>query len=112
MFSFSVLSSPVAVYHVTVVVNVSHTSLHCREAWGSEPVFSWLHEQAKVDSSLGRLSDDNSTLYVTSPLCGHYTCRVSNKLGYSSGTYVTGKSLRSRWIRSRLCLFHSVSCSL
>lgn len=78
-----------AVYHVSVMVNVSHTSLHCREAWGTDPVFSWLHEKAKIDGSLGHLSDDNSTLYVTSPLCGHYTCMVSNRLGYSSATYVS-----------------------
>ncbi|KAL2084049.1 hypothetical protein ACEWY4_019567 [Coilia grayii] len=78
------------VYHVSVMVNVSHTSLHCKEAWGTEPLFTWLHDQAKVDSSLGQLSADNTTLYVKTPhFCGLFTCMVSNRLGYSSATYTS-----------------------
>lgn len=76
-----------AVHHVSVMVNASHTSLHCKEAWGTEPEFSWLHEQAKLDTTFGRLSEDNSTLYITAPLCGDYTCIVRNKLGHCSATY-------------------------
>ncbi|XP_062394578.1 uncharacterized protein si:dkeyp-97a10.2 [Sardina pilchardus] len=78
-----------AVHHVSVMVNVSHTSLHCKEAWGTQPVFSWMHEQAKVDGSHGRLSPDNSTLFVTARLCGLFTCVVSNRLGHSSATYTS-----------------------
>ncbi|XP_012684620.2 peroxidasin-like protein isoform X1 [Clupea harengus] len=75
------------VHHVSVMVNVSHTSLHCMEAWGTEPVFSWLHDNAKADGSLGQLSADNSTLYVTSRLCGQFTCVVRNKLGHCSASH-------------------------
>ncbi|KAJ3598467.1 hypothetical protein NHX12_001977, partial [Muraenolepis orangiensis] len=76
------------VHHVSVGVNVSVSSLVCTEAWGTDPVFSWLHERAAVTAVVGRVSADGKTLAVShSPLCGHFTCMVSNKLGYSSATY-------------------------
>ncbi|XP_076135781.1 uncharacterized protein LOC143118636 [Alosa pseudoharengus] len=84
-----VVEEYLAVYHVSVMVNVSHTSLHCKEAWGTQPVFSWLHEQVKVDGSQGHVSADNSTLYITAHFCGKFTCVVSNKLGHSSATYTS-----------------------
>ncbi|XP_061530598.1 uncharacterized protein si:dkeyp-97a10.2 isoform X2 [Phycodurus eques] len=77
-----------AVHHVSVSINVSHSSLVCGEAWGTEPQFSWLHERDAVTGSVGRVSTDGATLVVTKvPICGHFTCVVSNKLGYSSATY-------------------------
>lgn len=76
-----------AVHHVSVMVNVSHSVLHCREAWGTEPVFSWFHEQAAVTEATGKVFDSGSTLQLSIPLCGHFTCVVSNKLGHSSATY-------------------------
>uniref|UniRef100_H3D3H6 Si:dkeyp-97a10.2 n=1 Tax=Tetraodon nigroviridis TaxID=99883 RepID=H3D3H6_TETNG len=77
-----------AVHHVSVSINISHSSLVCGEAWGTEPRFSWLYERVAVDSTVGRVSNDGTTLYVTkNALCGHFTCTVSNKLGYSSATY-------------------------
>ncbi|XP_037129921.1 uncharacterized protein si:dkeyp-97a10.2 isoform X2 [Syngnathus acus] len=77
-----------AVHHVSVSINVSHSSLVCGEAWGTEPQFSWLHERDAVTGSVGRVSPDGATLVVTKvPICGHFTCVVSNKLGYSSATY-------------------------
>ncbi|XP_077432780.1 uncharacterized protein LOC144058273 isoform X2 [Vanacampus margaritifer] len=77
-----------AVHHVTVSINVSHSSLVCGEAWGTEPQFSWLHERDAVTGSVGRVSADGATLVVTKlPICGHFTCVVSNKMGYSSATY-------------------------
>ncbi|KAL7836059.1 hypothetical protein SRHO_G00284060 [Serrasalmus rhombeus] len=76
-----------AVHHVSVMVNVSHSVLHCREAWGTDPVFSWLHEQAAVTEAVGKVSADGSSLQLSIPLCGHFTCVVSNKLGHSSATY-------------------------
>ncbi|XP_061814733.1 uncharacterized protein [Nerophis lumbriciformis] len=76
------------VHHVTVSINASHSLLVCGEAWGTEPHFSWLHERAAVTQSVGRLSEDGSRLLVTKvPLCGHFTCIVSNQLGYSAATY-------------------------
>ncbi|CAL8248254.1 unnamed protein product [Lota lota] len=76
------------VHHVSVGVNVSVSSLVCTEAWGTDPIFSWLHERAAVTAALGHVSPDGKTLVVShSPLCGHFTCMVSNKLGYSSATY-------------------------
>ncbi|XP_030214104.1 uncharacterized protein si:dkeyp-97a10.2 [Gadus morhua] len=76
------------VHHVSVGVNDSHSSLVCTEAWGTDPTFSWLHDRAAVTAALGRVSPDGKTLAVShSPLCGHFTCVVSNKLGYSSATY-------------------------
>ncbi|XP_063054826.1 uncharacterized protein si:dkeyp-97a10.2 [Engraulis encrasicolus] len=84
------------VYHVSVMVNVSHTSLHCKEAWGTEPVFSWFHDLTAVERSKGRLSSDNTTLYVQTPhICGTFTCTVSNRLGYSSASYKTEPCERS-----------------
>ncbi|XP_036413858.1 uncharacterized protein si:dkeyp-97a10.2 [Colossoma macropomum] len=76
-----------AVHHVSVMVNVSHSVLHCREAWGTDPVFSWLHEKAAVTEAVGKVSTDGSSLQLSIPLCGHFTCVVSNKLGHSSATY-------------------------
>ncbi|XP_062841570.1 uncharacterized protein si:dkeyp-97a10.2 [Trichomycterus rosablanca] len=76
-----------AVHHVSVMVNVSHDILHCTEAWGTEPVFRWLHEQEVVTEDVGRVSADGASLYLKSKLCGHFTCVVSNKLGHSSDTY-------------------------
>ncbi|KAK1806378.1 hypothetical protein P4O66_004901, partial [Electrophorus voltai] len=70
--------------HVSVMVNVSHSS---QEAWGTDPTFTWLHEKVSVTEALGRMSPDGSSLYLAGPLCGHFTCVVSNKLGHSSATY-------------------------
>ncbi|XP_067094652.1 neurotrimin [Osmerus mordax] len=78
----------VAVHHVSVSVNASHASLFCAEAWGSEPRFTWLHDNAAVTTALGRVSADGKTLFFSStPVCGHFTCVVSNRLGHSSATY-------------------------
>ncbi|KAM9436866.1 uncharacterized protein Hap1MRO34_001225 [Clarias gariepinus] len=77
----------VAVHHVSVMVNVSHSILHCMEAWGTEPVFHWLHEKVAVTDAVGHVSPDGTTLHLNTPLCGHFTCLVSNKLGHSSSTY-------------------------
>lgn len=80
-----------AVHHVSVSINISHSSLVCGETWGTEPHFSWLYERVAVDNAVGRVSIDGTTLYVTkTPFCGHFTCTVSNKLGYSSATYTAG----------------------
>ncbi|KAI3360568.1 hypothetical protein L3Q82_002438 [Scortum barcoo] len=77
-----------AVHHVSVSINVSHSSLVCGEAWGTEPQFSWLYERVAITKAVGRVSKDGTTLFVNmTPLCGHFTCMVSNKLGYSSATY-------------------------
>ncbi|XP_057195343.1 uncharacterized protein si:dkeyp-97a10.2 isoform X2 [Triplophysa rosa] len=76
-----------AVNHVSVMVNVSHSVLHCMEAWGSEPTFTWLHEKVVVTEEVGRVSADGRSLHVSGTFCGHFTCVVSNKLGYSSATY-------------------------
>ncbi|XP_016110359.1 uncharacterized protein [Sinocyclocheilus grahami] len=76
-----------AVHHVSVMVNVSHSVLHCMEAWGTEPTFTWLHEQVVVTEKVGRVSADGTSLYVSGTFCGHFTCVVSNKLGHSSATY-------------------------
>lgn len=81
----------VAVHHVSVSVNASHASLFCSEAWGSEPRFSWLHENMAVTAATGRVSPDGRTLFFSSvPACGHFTCLVSNTLGHSSATYTAG----------------------
>ncbi|XP_048009204.1 uncharacterized protein si:dkeyp-97a10.2 isoform X2 [Megalobrama amblycephala] len=76
-----------AVNHVSVMVNVSHSVLHCMEAWGTEPSFSWLHEKVAVTEKVGHVSADGTSLIVSSTFCGHFTCVVSNKLGHSSATY-------------------------
>ncbi|XP_033496875.1 uncharacterized protein LOC117266049 [Epinephelus lanceolatus] len=77
-----------AVHHVSVSINVSHSSLVCGEAWGTEPHFSWLHERVAITQTVGIVSKDGTTLFVNkTPICGHFTCMVSNKLGYSSATY-------------------------
>ncbi|XP_029360544.1 uncharacterized protein LOC115045151 isoform X2 [Echeneis naucrates] len=77
-----------AVHHVSVSINVSHSSLVCGEAWGTDPHFSWLHEKNSITKTVGKVSTDGTTLFVTMlPICGHFTCMVGNKLGYSSATY-------------------------
>ncbi|XP_070822906.1 uncharacterized protein [Chaetodon trifascialis] len=77
-----------AVHHVSVSINVSHSLLVCGEAWGTEPHFSWLYERVAITKTVGSVSKDGTTLLVTmTPFCGHFTCVVSNKLGYSSATY-------------------------
>lgn len=77
-----------AVHHVSVSINVSHSLLVCGEAWGTDPQFSWLYEKVALTSNVGTVSKDGTTLYVTkTPFCGHFTCMVKNKLGYSSATY-------------------------
>lgn len=82
---------PEAVHHVSVSINTSHSSLVCGEAWGTDPHFSWLHERAAITKSVGRVSKDGATLILNmTPICGHFTCMVSNQLGYSSATYTAG----------------------
>lgn len=82
-----------AVHHVSVSINVSHSSLVCGEAWGTDPHFSWLYERVAITKTVGSVSKDGTTLLVTmTPFCGHFTCVVSNKLGYSSATYTAGAS--------------------
>lgn len=77
-----------AVHHVSVSINVSHSCLVCGEAWGTNPHFSWLHERAAISQAVGRVSLDGATLFITmTPICGHFTCIVGNKLGYTSATY-------------------------
>ncbi|XP_026228786.1 uncharacterized protein si:dkeyp-97a10.2 [Anabas testudineus] len=77
-----------AVHHVSVSINVSHSLLICGEAWGTDPHFSWLHERVAITKAVGRVSKDGATLFVSmTPICGHFTCLVSNKLGHSSATY-------------------------
>lgn len=77
-----------AVHHVSVRMNMSHSSLICGEAWGTDPHFSWLYESVAVAKAVGKISKDGTTLFVTmTPICGHFTCMVSNKLGDSSATY-------------------------
>ncbi|XP_029593478.1 uncharacterized protein LOC115177109 [Salmo trutta] len=77
-----------AVHHPSVRVNVSHSSLFCVETWGTDLKFSWLHERAAIADAVGHVSADGKTLFISSaPICGHFTCMVSNKLGHSSATY-------------------------
>lgn len=77
---------------MSVSINVSHSSLVCGEAWGTEPHFSWLYEHVAITSAVGTVSKDGTTLYVTkSPFCGQFTCTVSNKLGHSTATYTAGE---------------------
>lgn len=76
------------VHHVSVSINVSHSLLVCGEAWGTDPHFSWLHERVAITRSVGMISKDGTTLFVTmAPICGHFTCMVSNKRSHSSATY-------------------------
>lgn len=78
---------------MSVSINVSHASLLCGEAWGTEPRFSWFHERVAVTDAVGRVSGDGTTLFVTrTPFCGHFTCVVSNKLGHSAASYTAGTS--------------------
>lgn len=77
-----------AVHHVSVSINISHSLLVCGEAWGTDPSFSWLYERAAVTQTVGKISNDGTTLFVSmTPICGHFTCMISNKLGYSTATY-------------------------
>uniref|UniRef100_A0A1A7YAB3 Immunoglobulin domain-containing protein n=1 Tax=Iconisemion striatum TaxID=60296 RepID=A0A1A7YAB3_9TELE len=77
-----------AVHHVSVSINMSHSSLVCGEAWGTDPSFSWLYERGAVTQTVGRVSGDGTTLFVSlKPICGHFTCVVRNKMGDSSATY-------------------------
>ncbi|XP_076004705.1 uncharacterized protein LOC142999148 isoform X2 [Genypterus blacodes] len=77
-----------AVHHVSVSINVSHSTLVCGEAWGTDPHFNWLHERASITKIVGSVSSDGTVLFVSlTPICGDFTCRVSNKLGYSTATY-------------------------
>jgi len=86
-----------AVNHVSVSINVSHSSLVCGEAWGTEPNFSWLYERATIPQTVGKVSKDGTILVLTmTPICGHFTCMVGNKLGYSSATYTAGTFELSR----------------
>lgn len=76
------------VHHVSVSINMTHSSLVCAEAWGTNASFRWLHERAAITQTVGKVSKDGTTLFVTkTPICGHFTCMVSNKLGYSTATY-------------------------
>ncbi|KAJ8289556.1 hypothetical protein GJAV_G00002650 [Gymnothorax javanicus] len=80
----------VAVHHVTVAIeatNASHSLLLCREAWGTEPQYSWLHEGAVLGEEEGQVSTNGMELRLSAQLCGHFTCVVSNRLGHSSATY-------------------------
>ncbi|XP_077077647.1 uncharacterized protein LOC143730944 [Siphateles boraxobius] len=76
-----------AVNHVSVMVNVSHSVLHCMEAWGTDPSFTWLYEKVVVTGKVGHVSADGTSLVVSGTFCGHFTCVVRNKLGHSSATY-------------------------
>lgn len=92
-FSFLCLLSFLseAVHHPSVRVNASHSSLFCVETWGTDLKFSWLHERAAIADAVGHVSADGKTLFISSaPICGHFTCMVSNKLGHSSATYTAG----------------------
>ncbi|KAL0171246.1 hypothetical protein M9458_031557, partial [Cirrhinus mrigala] len=63
-----------AVHHVSVMVNVSHSVLHCMETWGTEPTYTWLHEKVVVTEKVGHVSADGTSLYVSGTFCGHFTC--------------------------------------
>lgn len=81
-----------AVHHVTVSINVSHSVLVCAEAWGTEPNFSWFYNRVALTQTVGEVSQDGTTLQITqSPICGRFTCRVSNKLGYATATYAAAQ---------------------
>lgn len=76
---------------MSVGINMSVPSLVCSEAWGTEPTFTWLHERAAITAVVGHVSADGKTLVAShAALCGHFTCVVSNKMGYSSATYTAG----------------------
>lgn len=80
-----------AVHHVSVSINVSHSVLVCAEAWGTEPNYSWQHNRLELSHTVAEVSQDGTTLQVLqSPMCGRFTCRVSNKLGYATATYIAG----------------------
>lgn len=81
-----------AVHHVSVSINVSHSMLVCAEAWGTEPTFSWLYNRVALTQTVGQVSRDGTVLRITqSPICGRFTCRVSNKLGYATASYTAAK---------------------
>ncbi|TSK20167.1 hypothetical protein Baya_1715 [Bagarius yarrelli] len=75
-----------AVHHVSIMVNVSHSSLHCMEAWGTDPVFRWLHEKVAVTDAVGHVSADGTSLYLNAALCGHFTCMLEAWPSCSGGT--------------------------
>lgn len=80
-----------AVHHVSVSINVSHSVLVCAEAWGTEPNFSWLYNRVELTHTVGEVSHNGTTLRITqSPICGRFTCKVSNKLGSATATYTAG----------------------
>lgn len=88
------LAFPEAVHHVSVSINVSHSMLVCGEAWGTDPRFNWLHERVAITQTVGRVFDNGTTLLVTmTPMCGHFTCTVSNKVSHGSATYTAGRML-------------------
>lgn len=88
LLPFACLVFTEAVHHVSVSINVSHSSLICGEAWGTDPHFSWLYEKVAISQAVGTVSGDGTTLFVTmKPFCGHFTCIVSNKLGHSSASF-------------------------
>lgn len=104
-----------AVHHVSVSINVSHSLLVCAEAWGTEPNFSWLYNRVALTQTVGEVSQDGTTLHITqSPICGRFTCRVSNKLGYATATYTAAtcetQKDHSGTIAAVLCLLMLLIC--
>lgn len=76
-----------AVHHVSVMLNVSHSVLHCMESWGTEPTYKWLHDSVQLTEKLGHVSTDGASLQVSGSFCGRFTCVVSNRQGHSSASY-------------------------
>lgn len=104
-----------AVHHVSVSINVSHSLLVCAEAWGTEPIFSWLYNRVALSQTVGEVSQDGTTLHITQkPICGRFTCRVSNKLGYATATYTAGKCEseegHSGTVAAVVCVFLLLIC--
>nr|XP_023668782.1 T-lymphocyte surface antigen Ly-9-like [Paramormyrops kingsleyae] len=84
-----------AVSQVSTSINTSHPSLHC-EASGTDPHFSWLHEEQTVPREMGYLSADSRMLYLSSEPCGHFTCVVSNSIGKDSASFMAEPCKRHR----------------
>lgn len=104
-----------AVHHVSVSINVSHSLLVCAEAWGTEPIFSWLYNRVALSQTVGEVSQDGTTLRITqNPICGRFTCRVSNKLGYATATYTAAQCEsqegHSGTVAAVVCLFLLLIC--